>query len=338
MENVPSMTVGSTRSLFREIMTELRAAGTGYRVVAKILHADRHGVPQRRRRLLAVGGAPRLPPRPGPVPGPARGEVSVRRRRPTARPGSRSRAAVPARRYTGSDACAPAGPVPTSLGERGRGRLLAGSAGRVGPTRVRRRRRPAPRRCTAPSRGPGDRERTGSPGGEHPDRYGAAQAPSYGGTERGAERCGAAHDDAGPGPRPAPASRPRPRPGAGARCRGRGRGVSRAGAPVRRRGGVPNEGGRPGTKGGVRRTREGGLRSGGCLAVAPPPPTVAAPPPPGYRGAAPSPRGGAWRGEGGGWGRPRPAADGARTERGRPSPPAPIGRGGLLPRRPRVEG
>lgn len=55
MENVSGMVKGQMKGLFAEILTTLKAAGTGYQVVARLLDASYCGVPQMRKRMIFVG-------------------------------------------------------------------------------------------------------------------------------------------------------------------------------------------------------------------------------------------------------------------------------------------
>lgn len=55
MENVSGMVKGKMRSLFNEILTELRSAPPGYKVTARLVDASYLGVPQMRKRMIFVG-------------------------------------------------------------------------------------------------------------------------------------------------------------------------------------------------------------------------------------------------------------------------------------------
>lgn len=55
MENVAGMVRGAMRSLFAEILAELKAAAPGYRVTARLVDASYLGVPQVRQRLIFTG-------------------------------------------------------------------------------------------------------------------------------------------------------------------------------------------------------------------------------------------------------------------------------------------
>lgn len=55
MENVAGMVRGHMKHLFAEILTALKNAGPGYRVVARLVDASLLGVPQIRQRMIFVG-------------------------------------------------------------------------------------------------------------------------------------------------------------------------------------------------------------------------------------------------------------------------------------------
>ena len=55
MENVSGMVKGTMRTLFAEILTELKAAAPDYRVTARLVDCSHLGVPQMRKRVIFVG-------------------------------------------------------------------------------------------------------------------------------------------------------------------------------------------------------------------------------------------------------------------------------------------
>lgn len=55
MENVPGMVRGHMRRLFAEILTALKQARPGYRVVARLMDSSYFHVPQKRQRMIFVG-------------------------------------------------------------------------------------------------------------------------------------------------------------------------------------------------------------------------------------------------------------------------------------------
>lgn len=72
MENVSGLVKGKMKLKFVEMLTALKAAGPGYRVVVKLLDASRFRVPQARQRLIFIGlrnDVAGTPHHPNPLPG-----------------------------------------------------------------------------------------------------------------------------------------------------------------------------------------------------------------------------------------------------------------------------
>lgn len=77
MENVSGMVKGPMKRLFAEILHELRAAGPGYRVTARLVDASYLGVPQTRQRMIFIGVRDDLPAEPT-HPRPSTRRITVR--------------------------------------------------------------------------------------------------------------------------------------------------------------------------------------------------------------------------------------------------------------------